>query len=163
MIRIGSTGDDEDAAALVVLLAEDNPGDTYLIHAALSQDGIPFQLLVVEDGDAALAFLHGITARTRVPDVIVLDLNLPRHDGREILCMIRQTPGLQHVPVAVLTSSDSPRDREELLSMGASCYWRKPTNLDEFLGLGTQIVSLRKHTERRAGGGVAVRTSDPID
>src|SRR4051794_2383519 len=96
-----------------ILLAEDNPADVYLIREALREHGVDFNLRVAEDGKDVMAFLSGqsLTAAESIPQLIILDLNLPRHDGIEILQQLQATTRLRGVPVVILTSSDSPRDR----------------------------------------------------
>src|ERR1700722_9237165 len=96
-----------------IFLAEDNPADVYLIEQALREHGVAFDLELAEEGKQALTFLRGnaqFSEATR-PGLILLDLNLPQHDGTEILRCIRQNQLLSSVPVVVFTSSDSPKDR----------------------------------------------------
>lgn len=121
-----------------ILLAEDNPADVYLIEEALREHEVDFNITVAEDGEAALRLLSEIGYR---PDVVLLDLNMPKRSGGEVLHLLRHS---QHpeVPVIVLTSSDSPSDRDEALRLGATCYIRKPTGLDEFLEIGATIKRL---------------------
>jgi chemotaxis family two-component system response regulator Rcp1 len=132
-----------------VLLADDNPSDVYLIREALREHSVDCVLRVVSDGKDALGIISGETANARPESLslIILDLNLPRHDGIEILQKIRESAWLQHVPVVVLTSSDSPRDRVLANELGATRYLRKPSSLDEFLGLGAVFKDLLGQTE----------------
>lgn len=127
-----------------ILLAEDNPADVYLISEALREHGVDCTVRDVSDGKEVLQLLSPEAARNDdgTPDLIILDLNLPRHDGIEILQHLRDTPELTHVPVVVLTSSDSPRDRLTANQLGAACYLRKPSNLAEFLSLGAVFRDL---------------------
>ena len=127
-----------------ILLAEDNPADVYLIREALREHGVDFTLRVAEDGRDVLAFLSGesSTLAESVPQLIILDLNLPRHDGIEILQQVRATTRLSSVPVVVLTSSDSPRDRLIATELGATRYLRKPSSLEQFLELGAIFKEL---------------------
>ena len=119
-----------------ILLAEDNPADIYLIQLALRRHGVDNPVHVSTDGRDALDAVtrHGATGDALA--LIILDLNLPRHDGLEILEHIRATKSLNQVPVVVLTSSDSPQDRRVASELGATIYLRKPSCLEEFLGLG---------------------------
>jgi two-component system, chemotaxis family, response regulator Rcp1 len=121
-----------------ILLAEDNPADVYLIREALREHSVEFTLHLAEDGKEVLSFLSGesTTLPPSVPNLIILDLNLPRHDGIEILQQVRATARLSRVPVVVLTSSDSPRDRLIATELGATRYFRKPSSLEQFLELG---------------------------
>jgi CheY-like chemotaxis protein len=121
-----------------ILLAEDNPADVYLIEEALREHQVAFELQLAEDGEAAIALLA--TAEVK-PDIVLLDLNMPKRSGGEVLERLRRDSG-GDMPVVVLTSSDSPSDREEALRLGATCYIRKPTGLDEFLQIGATIKSL---------------------
>jgi CheY-like chemotaxis protein len=122
-----------------ILLAEDNPADVYLIEEALREHEVPFQITVAEDGEVAIGM---IVAGQVQPDLILLDLNMPKRSGGEVLTRLRQDSKCQAIPVIVLTSSDSPSDREEALKLGATSYIRKPTGLDEFLQIGAAIKNL---------------------
>jgi CheY-like chemotaxis protein len=122
-----------------ILLAEDNSADVYLIRAALKEHGIDCTLQVAADGGQVMRMIHQQEAHVRADaelDLIILDLNLPRHDGIEILQRLREVERFTRVPVVVLTSSDSPRDREAANELGAACFLRKPSNLEQFLNLG---------------------------
>jgi CheY-like chemotaxis protein len=119
-----------------ILIAEDNPADVYLIEEALREHQVPFTMTIAEDGEAAMDMIAAGQVR---PDLILLDLNMPKRSGGEVLARLRQDKNCQKVPVIVLTSSDSPADREEILSLGATSYIRKPTGLDEFLEIGAAI------------------------
>lgn len=124
-----------------ILLAEDNDGDVYLVRRALERNGLGYNLVVARNGEEALDLLrdteHGPPAA--MPELILLDLNLPRIDGAQILSHIRKTQAFKETPVIVLTSSDSPKDRELALRLGASMYFRKPTDLTSFMMLGRVI------------------------
>jgi chemotaxis family two-component system response regulator Rcp1 len=122
-----------------ILLAEDNPADVYLLREALSlEDGENIDLTVVSDGEEAMKYIE--QGRKR-PDLIVLDLNLPKSDGGDVLRCIRDRPELHNVPVVILTSSDSPKDKSAIERLGASCYLTKPSELDAFLALGRKLVN----------------------
>ena len=123
-----------------ILLGEDNPADVYLIRQALDENAINYDLTVAVHGGEILEVVN--TSGAAIPDLIVLDLNLPRHEGLEILKLIRATPELERVPVAILTSSDSPKDRLAASQLGATCYIRKPSNLDEFMDIGKTFHTL---------------------
>jgi CheY-like chemotaxis protein len=128
-----------------ILLAEDNPGDVRLIREAFRQHDMVYEMSVVEDGQEALAYLDSLTSQPEAAaylDLIVLDLNMPKSDGREILRRLRDSPHFQDVPVMVLSSSDSPHDRVETAELGARCYVRKPSTLDEFLEIGAVAKDL---------------------
>ena len=122
-------------APLRILLIEDNPADVYLIREALKENNVECTLHVAADGKDALEMLNrGLPGGARL-DLIILDLNLPRHDGLEILDRLRDM-GKGSIPVVVLTSSDSPRDRQTAIDLGAIRYLRKPSGLEQFLSLG---------------------------
>jgi CheY-like chemotaxis protein len=133
--------------AIRILLAEDNEGDVYLVRRALEKQGLPHQLIIARNGEDALRLLIDAEKGPQgsLPDLILLDLNLPRVDGGQILSRIRRTSLFDQTPVIVLTSSDSPKDREMALGLGANLYFRKPTDLNSFMKLG-QVVqeTLRK-------------------
>jgi|SRR5579863_2978377 len=125
-----------------VLLADDNPSDVYLIREALREHDVACNLRVASDGRDALNIISGAASGAGAISLIILDLNLPRHDGIEILQRLRESPGMEHVPVVVLTSSDSPRDRLIANQLGATRYLRKPSSLDAFLSLGAVFKEL---------------------
>jgi chemotaxis family two-component system response regulator Rcp1 len=124
-----------------ILLAEDNEGDVFLVRRALEKQGVPHHLLIARNGEEALSILQKAENDPEAdpPELILLDLNLPRVDGGQILTHIRATSVFKQVPVIVLTSSDSPKDRERALSLGATLYFRKPTDLSSFMMLGRVV------------------------
>lgn len=127
-----------------ILLAEDNAADVYLIREALKEHGVRCALQVASDGAEVLRMIsseHGL-AQAQNLGLIILDLNLPRHDGSEILQCLSETKEMAHIPVVVLTSSDSPRDRLVARQFGAARYLRKPSSLEQFLSLGAVFKDL---------------------
>ena len=118
-----------------LLLVEDNPGDVRLTQEALREAPLPVQLSVATDGVEALDFLHrrGKFEDAPRPDLILLDLNLPRKNGPEVLSEIKSDPDLKRIPVLIMTTSREPRDIEKAYSLNANCYITKPINLDEFM------------------------------
>ena len=126
-----------------ILLAEDNPADVYLIREALREHGVECPICVASDGRRVLELIAGAEP-VEIADLalIILDLNLPLHDGIEILHHLRGSAVLRRVPVVVLTSSDSPRDRIVASELGAASYLRKPSNLEQFLELGAFFKDL---------------------
>lgn len=126
-----------------ILVAEDNPADVYLLKEAFSLQGADVEMIVVGDGEQALEYVQndGRSGDAPIPDLVVLDLNLPKSDGTDVLKCIRESQAYTGVPVVVLTSSDSPRDRKAIESLGASCFITKPSDLDAFLALGRTLMS----------------------
>jgi CheY-like chemotaxis protein len=124
-----------------VLLAEDNAADVYLIREALREHGVICELRVAVDGQEVLEALTGASANVSELKLIILDLNLPRHDGIEILERLRDT-GCRNIPIVVLTSSDSQRDRDLAMKLGAVRFLRKPSGLEQFLSLGAVFKEL---------------------
>ena len=129
---------------LQILLAEDNEGDVMLVEQALEQHEIVHELHVVKDGDEALDFVAdmGIDDGPPCPDVLLLDLNLPKVDGPQVLERFRKHPACAQTPVIVVTSSDAPRDRERVKALGANAYFRKPSDLTEYMALGALVKEL---------------------
>lgn len=114
-----------------ILLVEDNPGDVRLTVEALKEGKILNQMAVVADGIEAMDFLRNSDNQTR-PDLIMLDLNLPRMSGREVLAAIKEDEALRRIPVIVLTTSDSEQDILDSYNMHANCYVTKPVDLEQF-------------------------------
>ncbi len=115
-----------------ILLVEDNPGDVRLTVEALKEGKILNQMAVVADGIEAMDFLRNSDNQTR-PDLIMLDLNLPRMSGREVLAAIKADEALRRIPVVVLTTSDSEQDILDSYNMHANCYVTKPVDLEQFI------------------------------
>jgi CheY-like chemotaxis protein len=125
-----------------ILLAEDNDGDVFLVRRALAKRGLDHELVVTHNGEEAKIWLDAHTAANKLgsrPDLILLDLNLPRIDGGQLLSHIRKSDAFSRTPVIVLTSSDSPKDRRMAMDLGANLYFRKPTDLASFMELGRVI------------------------
>ncbi|MCW5978175.1 MAG: response regulator [Bryobacteraceae bacterium] len=131
-----------------LLLVEDNPADVFLVEEAIKEHRLPVQLLVVEDGEAAIRFLDRANAdASSIPNVVVLDWNLPRRSGSEVLQHLRTNTRFPDVPVIVFTSSDSRWDRELAAQLGATRYFRKSADFDEFMEIGHVIEEVL--TKRR--------------
>jgi two-component system, chemotaxis family, response regulator Rcp1 len=124
-----------DAAAIEVLLIEDSPGDVRLTREAFKDAKVHINLHVASDGAKAMAFLkrEGEYASALRPDMILLDLNLPKKDGREVLEEIKDNPTLKTIPVVVLTTSSSEADILRSYQLHANCYITKPVGLEGFL------------------------------
>jgi two-component system, chemotaxis family, response regulator Rcp1 len=125
----------ETRSSVQILLVEDNAGDVRLTEEALREASLPYRLQVVPDGVEALALLRraGAYADAARPDLILLDLNIPKRDGREVLAEIKADPDLQTIPVVVLTTSQNEADVLTSYRLHANCYIVKPVNFDQFL------------------------------
>jgi len=128
-------------SAIELLIVEDDPGDVVLTREALAASQIPHNLRVVEDGEAAIAYLrregeHHAAAR---PDLVLLDLNLPRLDGREVLGLVKGDPELRSIPIVVLTTSRSHEDVARSYDLHANAFVTKPVDLDDFTRVVRQV------------------------
>ena len=119
-----------------VLLVEDNEADVVLLQEALREGGVDLDLSVALDGEQAMADLRGAD---ELPDFVLLDLNLPRKDGREVLAEMKSDPALSEVPVIVLTTSQSPSDVAFAYRNHANAYVRKPNGLDQLIAVTCAI------------------------
>ena len=128
-------------APIEVLLVEDSPGDVRLTREAFGQTNMSIHLHVAVDGVEAMAFLKQEGAYVSVPrpDLILLDLNLPKMDGREVLANIKGDASLKLVPTVILTTSDAEVDILKSYQLQANCYLKKPVQLDDFEGLVRSI------------------------
>ena len=126
---------EEIGKPIEILLVEDNPGDARLTKEALKESKVLNRLHVVGDGVAALAFLRRQDKYTRAvhPDLILLDLNLPKKDGREVLEEIKEDPNLRRIPVVILTISKDEEDIIKTYNLHANCYITKPVDFDQFM------------------------------
>jgi len=123
-----------DGREITVLMVEDDPGDVELTRVSLEDAKLRLDLRVVDNGEDAIDYVRkrGQYADAPTPDVILLDLNLPRKDGREVLAELKQDPCLKGIPVVVLTTSDAASDITKAYASGANCYVTKPMDLDQF-------------------------------
>jgi len=127
-----------------ILLAEDNPGDVYLVKEAFREHGLDAEFRAVEDGEKAIDFLVEAAggSSAAIPDLLLLDVNLPKRTGHEVLEILRRTTELQDVPVILLSSSESPSDKLQAEELGVSAWFHKATTLEEFLKLGAVAKSI---------------------
>jgi chemotaxis family two-component system response regulator Rcp1 len=132
-----------DTRAVEILLVEDSPSDTELTIEALKEAKVRNRLSVVEDGVQALEFLRqqGNYAQAARPDLIMLDLNLPRKDGREVLAEIKSDASLKTIPVVVLTTSRAEQDVLQAYDLHANCFITKPVDFEQFLKVVRSIES----------------------
>ena len=135
--------DINDSKEVEILLVEDSPGDVRLTIEALKEAKIKNKLSVVQDGVDAMEFLQhkGSYKNAIRPDLILLDLNLPRKDGREVLAEIKNTPELRQIPVVVLTTSQAEVDILSAYDLHANCYITKPVDFKQFMSVVKSIES----------------------
>ena len=126
---------DSNARLIEILLVEDNPGDARLTQEAMHEAKVRNHIHVVEDGVEAMQFLRreGRFGEAPRPDLILLDLNLPKKDGREVLAELKSDPALRCIPVVVLTTSRADEDVLRAYDLHANCYITKPVDLDQFM------------------------------
>ncbi|HEY2843785.1 MAG TPA: response regulator [Bryobacteraceae bacterium] len=125
-----------------ILLVEDNPADAALVREALAEHGVEGQLVVIADGDKAIQFIEALKTPADCPDLLIVDLNLPRRPGSDVLECIRKSAQCRDATVVILSSSDALPDRIEATELGASAYIRKPSRLEEFLKLGATFRAM---------------------
>ena len=151
----------ESARPVRILLVEDNPGDVRLTREAFRENKVRNELCVAQDGLEAMAFLHrtGRYADAPRPDIILLDLNLPRMDGRQVLEEIKADPDLKCIPVVVLTTSRAEEDIVRSYDLHANCYITKPVDLEQFITVVKSIenfwLTLARLPLRQTKGGIA--------
>jgi DNA-binding response OmpR family regulator len=135
--KTSGTGASPETHCSIILLIEDNPADANLIHEALLEHAVRCEVLEIRDGESGVKYFDCLDRNEApCPDLVILDLNLPRRPGAAVLQRIRASGGCAHVPVIVLTSSNDQKDRDETARLGASLYIQKPAGLDEILQLG---------------------------
>jgi len=129
------------ADQLSLLLVEDSPADVYLVREAMLREGLKVHWDIADDGEWAIRKIDEVDsdASTPCPDLLLLDLNVPRRTGDEVLARIRQSPRLGRTPVVIISSSEWPADRDRLMNLGATEYFRKPSDLQEFMTLGRLV------------------------
>jgi two-component system, chemotaxis family, response regulator Rcp1 len=135
--------------AMQLLLVEDSASDIRLVKEALKETGVPVQMTIMRDGVEALEHLRkvglGLVGR---PDLILLDLNLPRKNGREVLAEVKTSPNLKQIPVLVMTSSQSDEDVNQCYALNANCYITKPGDLDNYIDVVRAIEDFWFFTAR---------------
>jgi two-component system, chemotaxis family, response regulator Rcp1 len=131
-----------------LLVIEDNPADIQLLRFALDAAGLNCELTLMEDGGEALAFFKAEGDQTlgARPDLVILDLNLPKYGGLEVLEAARANPRYSDLPILVFSSSSSPRERGRLEALGMARYFTKPADLQQYLALGDIIRDLLTET-----------------
>lgn len=119
-----------------VLLVEDNPGDVELVREALSTCTMPYRMRVAKDFEEARKHIQNIGRTAECPDILLIDINLPKGSGLDLLRILRLQPACETVPIIVVSSSNSPQDRARAAEFGIAHYFRKPADLEEFMRLG---------------------------
>lgn len=132
-----------NSRAIEILLVEDNPGDVRLTLEAFKEGRVLNNLTVLNDGVEALSYLRreGRFNNAKSPDLVLLDLNLPKKDGRQVLAEVKADERLRNIPVVVLTTSTAPEDVTRAYGSHANCYITKPVDLDQFLRVVQSIES----------------------
>lgn len=130
-----------DPRPIDILLVEDDPGDVLITREALEHSKVTNNLTCVEDGEQALSFLRrqGDYADAKRPDLILLDLNLPRRDGREVLAEVKADPELRRIPIVVLTTSQAEEDILRSYDLHANAFVSKPVDFDRFVEVVRQV------------------------
>ena len=133
-----------------IVLVEDAEPDVLLVREALEQSGMSFELQVLDDGERGTEFVEGLDrdATLARPHLFLMDLNLPKKTGGQVLERLRRSLTCGQIPVVILTSSDSQRDRDQAAQLNATGYFRKPSRLDEFMKLGPYVRDLLTPTRQ---------------
>jgi chemotaxis family two-component system response regulator Rcp1 len=139
-----------DSESWSILLAEDNPGDVFLVRRALEVHQIRHELRLAKDGEQALEAVRQAEAGVFPIDLILVDLNLPRYDGGQIVLAARSGIRMRHTPIILLTSSDSPHDRRRITELGANLYFRKPSDLGLFMEIGEMVKAVMESRRTRS-------------
>jgi CheY-like chemotaxis protein len=128
----------------LVLLVEDNAADANLVQEALAEHQVDSSLQILSDGAKAIDFIDRMDADEHqpCPDLVLLDLNLPKTNGEEVLRRLQRSPRRPLIKVLIISSSNVPADRERAFALGANGYFRKPSNLDEYMQLGPRVREL---------------------
>ncbi len=124
-----------------IVVAEDCKQDLFLIQLALDQEAIPYEMQNFVDGDQVIRHFDAIATDLSLncPDLVLLDLNMPKRSGEEVFERLRNIPRCEKTPVVVMTSSDSPTDRARARELGAVAFFRKPADLEQFLRIGSLV------------------------
>jgi two-component system, chemotaxis family, response regulator Rcp1 len=140
-----------------IVLVEDAEPDVLLVREALEQSGLDFELQVFDDGEQGVDFIETMDrdANLHRPHLFLLDLNLPKKTGGQILERVRQSPTCGRIPVVILTSSDSQKDKAQAAFLNATGYFRKPSRLDEFMKLGPYVRDLLNRQSEANGSALS--------
>jgi len=133
----------DEPTSVSILLVEDNAADVHLVRESLALHKIRNELAVLSDGATAVQYLDAVdSSAVTCPQLVILDLNLPKTTGREVLKRIRQSPRCAKIPVVILSSSGAQKDRDDAHTLGATHYIKKPSDLKEFLEVGAVFKAL---------------------
>jgi chemotaxis family two-component system response regulator Rcp1 len=143
---------EHDNRQFSLLLVEDSPADVFLVKQAMREQGLNAKIQIAGDGDSAMNIINHMDDEggSPCPDIVLLDLNIPKRSGDEVLERFRRSPKTANVPVVVMTSSESPVDRARALELGATEFFQKPSSLAEFMKLGRLVRSIHEHARRTA-------------
>ncbi|MBA4056447.1 MAG: two-component system response regulator [Marivirga sp.] len=130
---------------IFILLVEDDPDDVDLMQEALVANKVSYEIEIINQGDRVIPYLK---VCKKFPDVLILDLNIPKLHGREVLKQIKTSDDLMQIPVAILTTSSSPAERENCLSMGADIFMTKPSSVNGFNEMVTSILNIAVKVSR---------------
>src|SRR5262245_4008586 len=133
-----------------LLIVEDNPSDVMLLRRAVREQDPGVEIRVIEDGEAAIDFLEKCRG-DQTPHLVVIDINLPKRDGIEVLRKCRFSPGLAQTKTMIFTSSDEPSDHSRSSMLGADAYLRKPHRIDDFTGIVKVMCDLMDSAARSGG------------
>jgi CheY-like chemotaxis protein len=132
-----------------IFLAEDNPGDVFLVRRALDFYSIEYELSLAKNGEEAISLVRRAEDGEVPIDLMLVDLNLPRYDGGQVVAAARSGDRLGNIPIIILTSSDSPHDRRRLSKLGANLYFHKPADLTGFMEVGRLVKDVITDYESR--------------
>ena len=138
-----------------IVIAEDNPADVLVVRMALEESVPGFELKVFEDGSSVITYVDELERQGgRWPDLMLLDLNMPKAGGLEVMQRLRNCPASVSTPVIIITSSSRPKDREQALALGAAHYFLKPDDFDDFLKIGDVVNETLKSRVINGNSGV---------
>ena len=128
---------------LSLLVVEDSPADVFLLREVMKQEGLSCRMEVAEDGEKAIRILNDVDAGSQqAPDLLLVDLNVPRQNGTQVLEHLRSSPRCGKTPVVMMSTSDTPTERKRAFDLGATEYFCKPSSLTEFMRLGKLVRRL---------------------
>lgn len=122
-----------------ILIAEDDPDDIELIKLAFKENGLSYNIFFVNDGEEVISYLDKSTAASQLPNIIILDLNMPKKDGKETLKYIKTNPSYKNIPVIILTTSNSEKDIIQCYDLGANSFIVKPSNFQDYVEIAQTL------------------------